>query len=196
MRGVVEAEVPANRRLDDDAPRGARGLALRAWDTAFLVGVLASLAGIVWLGIGSYRAAHDLERLKRNAEHLADRLTAIGAMRSGSVDPKACARKSDAATVATWGECFAAIRGTPDIAAIANHFAPASPSFARSCSTEDAQVRGAIVVEKGNEWFSAGSMGTSYAQFGDDDAIDREILLRVRVCGRWGEPVTVREVRF
>lgn len=192
----MKEEGPTGRRPEGDVPRATRGMALRAWDVAFLLLVLASLGGIVWLGIGSYRAAHDLERLKRNAEHFADRLAAIGAIRVGAVDPAACARTSLAAGARTWGECFAAIRGSPDVAAIANHFVPSNPSFARSCSTDDPEARGAIVVEKGTEWLSAGSTGTSYAQLGDTDAIDREILLRVRVCGRWGEPVTVREVRF
>lgn len=192
----MEADAPTGRRPEGDVPRATRGMILRAWDVAFLLLVLASLAGIVWLGIGSYRAAHELERLKRNAEHFADRLAAIGANRGVPVDPEACMRTSQATGTRTWGECFAAIRGSPDIAAIANHFVPSNPSFARSCSTDDPEVRGAIVVEKGTEWFSAGSTGTSYAQLGDMEAIDREILLRVRVCGRWGEPVTVREVRF
>ena len=196
MQGAMDAKVSTGRRPEGDVPQAARGMMLRAWDVAFLVLVLASLAGIVWLGIGSYRAAHDLERLKRNAEHFADRLAAIGAIRVGPVDPEACSRKSESVSAATWGECFVAIRRTPDIAVIANHFVPSNPSFARSCSTEDPEVRGAIVVEKGNEWFSAGSAGTSYGPLGDAEAIDKEMLLRVRVCGRWGEPVTVREVRF
>jgi hypothetical protein len=186
------------RRDEGGAPRGAGavGVALRAWDTAFLGLILVVLACVGFLGFGSYRSAHDLEKLKRNAEQVAGRLAAVGATRAGAADPGACARKGRAEGGAAWGECFAAIREAPDVAAIANVLVPSNPPFARACSTADPAARGAIVFEKGAEWFSAGSTGTTYGPLGEADEIDREVLLRVRVCGRWGEPITVRDVRF
>lgn len=175
----------------------ARGVALRAWDVAFLLVACGAMVAIAALGVGSYRAAHDLERLKRNAEHVAGRLEAIAAARpAGLADPPACARQPRAPDAAGWGACLAAIRGAPDIAAISNGFAPGNAAFGKACSTDDPAARGTIVFEKGTEWFSAGSTGTSFAPIAEDEAIDREVVLRVRVCGRWGEPVSVREVRF
>jgi hypothetical protein len=179
------------------ASQRARGIAIRSWDVAFLVLAVATLAGIAALGVGSYRAAHDLEQLKRNAEHVVARLEAIAATRgTAAADPAACARHAPGATPAGWSACLSAIRSEPDIAAFANGFVAGNQAFGKACSTEDPAARGTIVFEKGTEWFSAGTTGTSFAPVADEEAIDRELVLRVRVCGRWGEPVTVREVRF
>ncbi|MFM8989362.1 MAG: hypothetical protein ACKOUS_06885 [Alphaproteobacteria bacterium] len=174
----------------------AAKLSLRPWDVAFIAVVASMLVGIAILGVASYRAAHDLEKLKRGAELVASRLATLGAARAAGSEQGACARLPRGSGGGNWGECFAVLRQAPDISAIANVFVPDNPVFAKACSTDEPGARGTIVVEKGTEWFSAGTSGTTYAPLADGEELDKEIPLRVRVCGRWGEPVTVREARF
>ncbi len=179
------------------ASTGARGISLRPWDFAFLAITLATLVSIAALGVGSYRSAHDLELVKRHAESVAGRLEAIASGRAGaSADPPACARQVANNASGGWAACLSAIRSAPDISALKNGLVPSNQPFGKACSTEDPATRGTIVLERGTEWFSAGTTGTSFAPAGDDDPIDREVVLRVRVCDRWGAPVTVREVKF
>jgi hypothetical protein len=192
---ATNADHPDQTLAPSNSAKSKLKLRKSDWSFVTLVGMVECL--IFVLAINSYFVAHELELLKHDAEAVAAQIEAIGKERADGASRIAnCSRSGGAGEASSWSACWGSITALNQIAALKNPFNAENETFAASCDQADPKTVGTIVVEKGLEWFSAGTTGTYYSPFTGDEAIEKELPIRVKACGRWSESYTVREIKF
>ena len=170
---------------------------LKASDWSFVI-VTVSLLGLIgFLGSKSYVAAHELEALKKSGEAVVHQLEATAKERAeGAADLGGCSRNDVSGQPATWAECLNRMKTAPALQALRNPFVSSNNVFGTTCDRGDPLTKGQIVFEKGTEWFSAGSSGITFSAIDDSEPIGKPLTVRIKVCGRWSESYTVRDIKF
>lgn len=162
----------------------------------FLASLVIFLIIIVFIGIRSFIVEQKFETTKRNAESVVRTLIDVGVLRNkGKSDLVSCNIPAQGDAKITWGPCRAELIQIPSIANLINAVRPENPVFGLACDGLESSY-GQIILEKGTSWFSAGSVGVTYAAFDNDVSIATEIAVRVLVCNHWGEATKVQEIKF
>ena len=162
----------------------------------FLGSLILFLIVIVFIGIRTFFIEQRFETTKRNAESVVRTLIDVGALRNKSKsDLVSCNISSQGDAKVTWGPCWAEFTQIPSIANLINAVRSENPLFGSACNGSESSY-GQIILEKGTSWFSAGSVGVTYAAFDSEISIATEIAIRVQVCNHWGEATKVQEIKF
>lgn len=166
----------------------------RLLDAIFLVIVVCVVVVVVHLGYTTYKEASQTEATKRNAEAIQKWLEETGQARAEGkpVAIEACAK----AAGKTWAACLEALTapGGP-FADLKNVAEEDGLVFAKKCDREQLNTHGAILFEKGTPKIMDPSSYT-FGGFEDGDSIEKDVQMKVLVCGRGFSVIKIAELKF
>lgn len=143
----------------------------------FLCGVTAS---VIALSVHAVSEVLRMEEVKKDAEDLVQWFkTTAEDRKNPAFAPAACGK----AGTTVWKECHAALlaEGGP-LHGKANGFEPGRALTSKKCDQQDIETIGTIIVEKGA--IAPGSSSYSYTAFDGSEPLNKDMVLRVLVCGR------------
>lgn len=143
----------------------------------FLCGVTISVFS---LGFHAVREVLRMEEVKKDAEELTQWFkTTAEDRKNPDFSPAACGKTGSA----MWKDCLAALLadGGP-LAGKTNGFEPDRAMMSRKCDQQDTETIGTIVIEKGA--IPVGSSSYAYTAFDGTEPVNKDMVLRILVCGR------------
>lgn len=149
-------------------------------DYAFILFLCAITGSVLALGIHSVREVLRIEDVKKEAEDLVQWFkTTAENRKTADFAPSSCNK----ASTAVWKDCLAALtaEGGP-LHGKTNAFEPGRSVMSRKCDQQDIDTIGTIIVEKGA--IPLGSSSYSYTPFDGTEPMNKDMILRVLVCGR------------
>jgi hypothetical protein len=149
-------------------------------DFAFIIFLGGITVSVFALGYQAVREVLRIEEVKKEAEEVGQWFKATADQRKNSdFKPEAC-QKSDGHF---WKDCVAALtaEGGP-LHNKSNPFQANRKLISKKCGQHDTDTIGTIIIDKGA--IPAGSSSYSYTAFDGTEAMNKDLILRIMVCGR------------
>ena len=153
---------------------------MRPVDYIFILVLCGITVSVTALGVHAVQEVLRMEEVKKEAEDLVQWFkTTADERKNANFAPAACSK----AATTVWKDCLAALldEGGP-LHGKTNAFVPGRALVSKKCDQQDIDTIGTIIVEKGA--IPPGSSSYAYTAFDGTEPVNKDMVLRIIVCGR------------